>query len=154
MLSNITPEALDEMGPEDIARLDVSTLHRLAEEQTAIEATNKARRKVLNEGLEARYIADAKSKLASMRKDTGTADIEDGGYTVKAVIPKKVDWDSDKIASAMAGMNADLARTVIKTSYSITETMWNTLDEATKAMLMPARTVKPGPTKVTIAEKE
>jgi hypothetical protein len=82
--------------------------------------------------------------------------LDDGDYTVIADLPKRVEWDQEKLAlmaQNLAATGEDPAE-FIETKLSITERKYGALPEAWRKGFEPARTVKVGALKVTLQSGE
>lgn len=89
-------------------------------------------------------------KLADLRKlqgkDFGTVNLLLDGIKVAEVVPKKVEWDQDKMnalfdAIATAG---DDPRAYMRMKLEVPEKLYEGFVPAVKAMFADCRTVKPG----------
>ena len=84
------------------------------------------------------------------KKDTGTVKFDVDGIAVKAVVPKTVKWDQEKLAGifqkiASAG---DDPGQYIETKYGVSETAYKKWSDPVKKVFLPARTVVPGKPKL------
>lgn len=132
LLEHATPGQLARMA-DDIA----DRARELAADKAALEAT-----------LVARYpVAPA---------FTGTERRQDGEWTVKIEVPKKVDWDTDKLIEACNALEAagEDPREFVDFAPKVSETKFKSLPERFRKLLEPARTVTPGKVKITLVRKE
>jgi hypothetical protein len=103
-----------------------------------------------------RYATRAAEARRACGKDTGTVRLVDGGYTVVADLPKRVDWDQEvltQIARNIADSGEDPAE-FIDTKLSVSERKYGALPEAWRKGFEPARTVRTGTLKVTLEPSE
>ena len=104
--------------------------------------------------LEVRYATRAAEARRACGKDTGTVRLVDGDYTVVADLPKRIDWDQEKlaqIAANIADSGEDPAK-FIDTKFSVPERKYGALPEAWRQGFEPARTVKVGELKVALTK--
>jgi hypothetical protein len=78
----------------------------------------------------------------------GTVHIRDGDHEVTRSVPKRVEWDSNKL-----GRLASLGGYYIRVKYYVLETVYNSAVPEIKKMMDTARTVKPGAAKYTFTHK-
>ena len=128
--------ALEHATPDTLARMadDLAVRAReLAADKAALEAA-----------LTARYpVAPA---------FTGTERRQDGEWRVKIEVPKKVDWDADKLIEACNALEAagEDPREFVEFSPKVRETVYKSIPERFRKLLEPARTVTPGKAKITL----
>jgi hypothetical protein len=137
------------MPAGELAQLPVELLASLQAELAHATAR-------FNTALEARYATRAAEARSACGKDTGTVRLADGAYTVVADLPKRVDWDQDKLtqmAAKIAHSGEDPAE-FIDTKLTVSERKYGALPEAWRKGFEPARTVKVGTLKVTLEPSE
>ena len=103
-----------------------------------------------------RYATRAAEARRACGKDTGTVRLVDGDYTVAADLPKRIDWDQEKlaqIARSISDSGGDPAE-FIDTKLTVPERKYTALPEAWRKGFEPARTVKTGALKVTLEREE
>ena len=106
--------------------------------------------------LEVRYAARAAECRCHEGKDTGTARFEDGGVTVIAELPKRVDWDQEKLAQMaqnIADSGEDPAE-FIDTKLSVSERKYGALPVSWREGFEPVRTVRMGKPKFRLVLNE
>lgn len=140
----------------ELAQMPVDLLAAL--QQEIDEATRKLKTITtrFTAALEQRYAARAAEARRACGKDTGTVRLVDGDFTVVADLPKRVDWDQEKlvqIARNIAESGEDPAE-FIDTKLSVSERKFGALPEAWRKGFEPARTVKIGALKVTLEPNE
>jgi hypothetical protein len=127
----------------------------LAAMQREIGAASKQMRAVcarFNAALEVRYATRAAEERQVSGKDTGTVRFDDGDFTVVADLPKRVDWDQDRLAAMVARIRAagDDPAEYVEISFKVPERNYVAWPEAIRQGFEPARTVRPGTLKVEI----
>jgi hypothetical protein len=140
----------------ELARLPVEVLAVLQREIDAAARQMKAVTARFDSALELRYATRAAEARRASGKDTGTVRLVDGDFTVVADLPKRIDWDQEKLARMAASIAAsgDDPAEFIDTTLKVSERRYAALPEAWRKGFEPARTVKTGTLKVTIAPNE
>lgn len=85
-----------------------------------------------------------RARLVAEGKDTGTARLDDGGFEVVVEIPKRVDWNQEKLAAAYQDIPPDERDQYLRVSYAIDERKYAAWPETLQAFFREARTVKTG----------
>lgn len=142
-MRNVNMETLDSYDVADVAALTIDVLAQMDAELAAAEARLKARRDVFRKGVVAKY----------GQNTLGTVNVPDGSYTVKVETPKNVSWDQARLAALWDEIGAS-AGEYIERKLSVSETKYKSWPENIRAEFEPARTVKPGATKVTFVKRE
>jgi hypothetical protein len=130
----------------ELAQLPVELLVALQGELDHVAKQLKAVSAKFNTALEVRYATRAAEARRVCGKDTGTVRLADGDYTVVADLPKRVDWDLEKltqIARNIADSGEDPAE-FIDTKLTVSERKYGALPEAWRKGFEPARPVKTG----------
>ena len=142
---NMPTGELAQMPVELLASLQAELAHATTQLRSATARFNTA--------LDVRYATRASDARRACGKDTGTVRLVDGDYTVVADLPKRVDWDQEalaQIARNIADSGEDPAE-FIDTKLTVSERKYGALPEAWRKGFEPARTVKVGALKVTLA---
>lgn len=108
LISNrITVDELRRMPIGDIAALPAEQLALLQRE--AVEALRLAKTACdwLDGAIALKYRDRAHGVRQTAGKDTGTIHFDDGAVTVVADLPKRVDWDQDKLAAVVERIRAE-----------------------------------------------
>lgn len=140
----------------ELAQLPVELLAALQAELDHAAKQLKAASAKFNSALEVRYAARAAEARRACGKDTGTVRLVDSDYTVVADLPKRIDWDQEKlahIAQNIADSGEDPAE-FIDTKLSVSERKYGALPESWRKGFEPARTVRTGTLKVTLEPAE
>ena len=100
--------------------------------------------------------ARAETRAAEERqaagKDTGTIRFDEGDFTVVADLPKRVDWDQDRLAAMVERIRAagDDPAQYVDIAFKVPERKYAAWPDAIRAGFEPARTVRPGTLKIEI----
>ena len=141
---NMPTGELAQMPVELLASLQAELAHATTQLRSATARFNTA--------LEVRYATRASDARRACGKDTGTVRLVDGDYTVVADLPKRIEWDQEKlvqIAANIADSGEDPAE-FIDTKLTVSERKYGALPGAWRDGFEPARTVKTGALKVTL----
>jgi hypothetical protein len=141
---------LPSLGLQDIAQLPVALLAMLQREIDERMALTKAAKARLDGALIVRCAARAAEERQAAGKDTGTIRLIDGDVTVVADLPKRVDWDQDRLAAMVERIRAagdDPAR-YVDIAFKVPERKYAAWPDNIRAMFEPARTVRTGALKV------
>ena len=153
-----TPSVDDmlKMPTGELAQVPVDLLAVLQGELDHASKKLKAATARFNAALEVRYATRAAEARRACGKDTGTVRLVDGEYTVVADLPKRVDWDQEKLAQIAANIadSGEDPAEFIDTKLSVSERKYGALPEAWRNGFEPARTVKTGTLKVTLEPAE
>jgi hypothetical protein len=131
------------MPTGELAQMPVELLAALQGELDHASRQLKAATARFSTALEVRYATRATEARRACGKDTGTVRLADGNYTIVADLPKRVDWDQEKlaqIAANIAGSGEDPAE-FIDTKLTVSERKYGALPEAWRKGFEPARTV-------------
>ena len=87
---------------------------------------------------------------------TGTERRQDGEWTVKIEVPKKVDWDTGGLIEACNALEAagEDPREFVEFSPKVRETVYKSIPERFRKLLEPARAVTPGKVQITLERVE
>jgi len=140
----------------ELAQMPVELLAALQGELDHAAKQLKAASSKFSTALEVRYATRAAEARWACGKDNGTVRLVDGDYTVVADLPKRVDWDQEKLAQIAANIadSGDDPAEFIDTKLSVSERKYGALPEAWRKGFEPARTVKTGTLKVTLEPNE
>ena len=144
------------MPTGELAQMPVELLAALQGELDHASRQLKAATARFSTALDVRYATRAAEARRACGKDTGTVRLAEGDYTVVADLPKRVDWDQEKlaqIATNIADSGEDPAE-FIDTKLAVSERKYGALPEAWRKGFEPARTVKTGALKVTLEPNE
>ena len=146
MSNRVTLAQIREMTGEQVAILPVDQIAALLEDVAELKADAKRLDDLLHQGMFARYADRAAELRRAQGKDTGTASITDGDFTVKADLPAKVEWDQAKLREAEATVRSwgeDPAE-YLTAVLSVPESRFKAWPDTIKRVFAPARTVGTG----------
>ena len=144
------------MPTGELAQMPVELLAALQGELDHASRQLKAATARFSTALDVRYATRAAEARRACGKDTGTVRLADGDYTVVADLPKRIDWDQEKLAQIainIADSGEDPAE-FIDTKLAVSERKYGALPEAWRKGFEPARTMKTGTLKVTLEPNE
>ncbi|HXF88167.1 MAG TPA: hypothetical protein VNK48_07440 [Xanthobacteraceae bacterium] len=138
----------------DIRTMPVGEIDKLPAEHLALlqqdaeEALNAAKRTKdwLEGAIALRYGEEAARLRAAQGKDTGTVRFDDGPVTVIAHLPKRVEWDQDRLAELVERIRASGERVTdyVSIEIKVSERAFTAWPEAIRQAFAPARTVRTG----------
>ncbi|MDO6588042.1 hypothetical protein Q4543_21275 [Salipiger sp. 1_MG-2023] len=148
----------------DIHRMPVGQIAALPADQLALlkgaaeEQLTQAKSVAdwLDGAISLKYSDRARDTRQEAGKDTGTIRFEDGGVTVIAELPQRIDWDQAllaQIAENIASAGEDPAE-FIETKLSVSERKYGALPESWRKGFEPARTVRTGKPKFRLVLNE
>lgn len=88
-MSNINLNDLTYMTPQEVADFPAALLSDLTNQLKEAQDHLKNIKTVLDAGIDERYASQAKEQRDFKGKDTGSATLTDGDYTITANLPKK-----------------------------------------------------------------
>lgn len=159
MTSNrCTLAQLREMPADQVADLPVEQIAALLEDAADLTADAKMCADKLHLALVVRYADKANAARKAAGKDAGTVTLADGGFAIRADLPRKVEWDQDKLAAAVKVVEGwgEKPTDYVKVALAVPESKWNAWPESIRKVFEAARTVSTGrPTyKVEPAKKQ
>ena len=139
---------------DDMLRLPVDEVLALPAEHlallqddaaTALDAA-KRNRDWIESVIAARYGQRAVALRAEQRKDTGSVRFADGDVTVVADLPKRVEWDQDRLAAVVDRIRAagDNPAEYVEVTYKVPERAYTAWPEHIRTAFTAARTVRTG----------
>ena len=145
-----TPADLPGIPETDLAQLPVELLAILQHETDANLKRAKAAKVRLDAALTVRYASRAAEERQAQTKDTGTVRFDDGDFTVVADLPKRVDWDQDRLGEIVERIrgSGDDPTQYVDIAIKVPERNYSAWPENIRAEFEPARTVRTGTLKV------
>ena len=134
------------MSTGELSQMPVDLLVALQGELDHANKQLKAANTRFGAALEVRYATRAEEARRGCGKDTGTVRLVDGDYTVVADLPKRVEWDQEKLAQIAQNIadSGENPAEFIDTKQTVSERKYGALPEAWRKGFEPARTVKVG----------
>jgi len=105
--SHVTLDELRHIAVGDIAALPAEQLALLQDAANATLRSAKITCDWLDGAIALKYTDRAAMARMEAAKDTGTVRFDDGAVTVTADLPKRVDWDQDKLAALIERIRAE-----------------------------------------------
>ena len=151
-----TPDDLPSLSAAEIAALPVELLAVLQHEIDARLKRDKAAKTRLDGALTVRYADRAAEERQAAGKDTGTTRFDDGDFTIVTDLPKRVDWDQDKLAAMVEHIRnaGDDPAQYVDVTIKVPERKYAAWPDNIREQFEPARTVRPGALKVEIVPQE
>ena len=140
----------------EIAQLPVELLAVLQHEIDAAFRTLKAASTRFNTALDVRFATHAAEARQAAGKDTGTVRFDEGDFTIVADLPKRVDWDQERLAAMVERIRAagDDPTEYVDIAFKVPERKYAAWPDAIRVGFEPARTVRPGTLKIEIVPQE
>lgn len=150
--TNITIVFLDHTSVEEVAKLTPREILVLQEQLKRDIALLKKRKQLFEDGVELKYRETIKQVFINCGKDTGTVQFEDRRHIITVEVPKKVVWDDEILAEAIAKIPVKERDEYVTTSYKIEENKYKHWPRRLQEEFKPARTVKTGKPKIAVKE--
>lgn len=130
----------------EIIALSAETLALLQEEADETLRRAKATKEWLDGALDRKYGTIAAELRRQEGKDNGTVRFDDGGVTVVADLPKKVEWDQEQLAATVERIRAagDDPTEYVDLAFKVPERKYGAWPGHIRAAFEAARTVKAG----------
>ncbi len=143
---------ITQMPIAEVIALPPEVLALLQEDADAEMRSVKAAKTRLDGALTIRYATRAAEERQTAGKDTGTVRFGDGDFTVIADLPKRVDWDQDRLAAMVERIRAagDDPAQYVDIAFKVPERKYAAWPDAIRAGFEPARTVRHGTLKIEI----
>jgi hypothetical protein len=156
MSNRITLAQLREMNLADAARLPLDQLALLLDDLAALKADAKQLGDILHDALHARFGDAASTARRADGKDTGRVRLEQDGFEIVADLPKKVDWQQTKLATAVATLRewGEDPADYVATELRVPEARFTAWPPRIRALFEPARTVATGRPSYTLQPKD
>ncbi|WP_096701355.1 hypothetical protein [Magnetospirillum sp. 15-1] len=134
------------MAVGEIAALPADMLILLQEEAEEALRRAKMQKDWLDGVLDRRYATIAAEMRSRDGKDTGTVRFDDGGITVVADLPKKVEWDQEQLAATVERIRAsgDDPAEYVDLAFKVPERKYGAWPAHIRTAFEAARTVKTG----------
>ena len=147
MSNRVQLSDIEKMELGKIAELPPDQLELLIQDASDMAKTAKQYGDWLSGALAIRYGDLAKAARKEAGKDTGVVhltDGPDGEFDIECDLPKKVEWNGEKLVGAFDAMTDEDARHYCKATFAVEEKKYDAAPPAIKKLLEPARTVKAG----------
>lgn len=145
-MSRLTPDQVLATPAGDLAALQSDALFQLKNDAADLLSAAKAIVEHIDRALGLKYADRAHALRLAAGKDTGVVHFDDGLVRVTADLPKRIEWDQQRLAEVVrriANGGEDPAE-YVEISYRVSETKFNAWPESLKSAFAPARTLKTG----------
>lgn len=137
---------LRDMTAEQAAILPIDQIAALLEDAAAEKASLKHIDDLLSGALNYRYAERASLLRQAKGANTGTVSLDDGDFTIRADLPKKVEWDAALLSEAVEAIRSwgeDPAE-YVSIEVKVAESRYNAWPTPIRSVFEPARTVAAG----------
>ena len=131
---------------DEVLALPAEHLALLQEDAATALDEAKRNRDWIESVIAARYGQRAVALRAEQRKDTGSVRFADGEVTIVADLPKRVEWDQDRLAAVVERIRAagDNPAEYVEVTYKVPERAYTAWPEHIRTAFTAARTVRTG----------
>ena len=145
-MSPLTPAQALALSPAELARATPSQLLQLKQQIQQQLSLAKQLTEHIDCALDLRYAETARQLRRAVAKDCGTVHFSDEAVQITAELPKRVEWDQQRLAEITRRIVADGddPAEYVEISYRVPESRFNAWPESLKRAFAPARTVRPG----------
>lgn len=148
MSNQVALGKLDDLTPEEVARLPLSQIAELTDDADAMAKKAAAYKKRLSAALHIGYAeAFAQARLAQSKMYGSVRVQTEQGYEIKSDVPKVVTWDQVHLAeierTLRDGWREDPLQ-YMRVERKVDERQYSAWPNIIKNLFDPARTVKPG----------
>lgn len=146
MTNRVNLAQLREMTAEQAARLPVDQIAMLLEDLAEAKATLKQSDDLLHAALNFRYAERAALLREAKGTNTGTVSLDDGEFTIRADLPKRVEWNQQKLAEAIETIRSwgEKPEDYVAIELKVAESRFTAWPYSIRAIFEPARTVGAG----------
>ena len=146
MSNRTTLAELRAMDAAQAARLPPAHLALLLDDAAALRADAKHVSDLLSDALHRRYGAVAAEHRQAEGKDTGRVRFLDAGFEISADLPKRVEWDQGRLATAIETLRAwgETPTDYVTIEVKVPESRFTAWPPKLQALFQPARTVGTG----------
>ncbi|MDP2355126.1 MAG: hypothetical protein Q8M31_03585 [Beijerinckiaceae bacterium] len=141
------------MPVSDLVAMPAESLALLQDEADEALRFAKLTKDWIDGALAVKYGDAANAARQAAGKDTGIIRFHDGAVTVIVDLPKRVDWDQDKLAAVVERIRADGADPAdyVDVSFSVSERKYTAWHTDIRQEVEHARTVRTGKPKFRLA---
>lgn len=146
MMDQVTLNQLRDWPPGKVAAQPIEVLAALADSLAEMKTFVVDAEARLNAGLDVRFGDRARQLRAADGKGSGRVRLNDGLFVVVADLPKRIDWDQDKLAAIVARIrqSGDDPSEYVRTTYEVSERAYSAWPQPIRRLFEPARTLKLG----------
>ena len=139
-------DALRHMPVGEIIALPAEHLALLQHDSAAALEASKHLHDWLNAAIALRYQQHAIAARAGAGKDAGTVRFQDGTVEIVVELPKRVEWDQQRLATLIEQIRAggEDPGEYVELSFKVSERAYTAWPERIRRAFEPARTVRTG----------
>lgn len=145
---------IEALSVQELSRLSETDLYDLHIKISDTHSWIKQLVEKFEMALHAKYAADAKKNLYETGLDFGICKLKRNGFVINVNIPKKVQWDQEKLEMIYNTMSPELRKNIFKLSFSIDEKQYSKLDKKMTDAISPARSTTYGKVKISMNKQE
>ncbi len=152
----VLPPQITRLLETDLTRLDSGRLLEVSADLNYRHALLTKALSQVNTALAQRYGQQLQAALRATGRDFGTAHLTDGDVHIKAELPKRVQWDQQRLKDIAQRIAAtgDRAEDYIDAKLSVSESRYTNWPPALQQQFAAARTVAPGKPTFTLSIEE
>lgn len=145
-MTNLTPDKVLAIPAGQLADQPAEALFHLKNDAADLLITAKAIVDHIDRALDLKYSMRAQELRLAAGKDSGVVHFDDGHVRITADLPKKVEWDQERLAdiTRRIAANGDDPAQYVDISYRVSETKFGAWPETLKSAFACARTLKTG----------
>jgi hypothetical protein len=145
-MSRLTSDQVLATPLGELAGLPADEFFQLKSDATDILSVAKSIVEHIDRALELKYADRAHALRLAAGKDTGVVHFDDGRVRVTADLPKRVEWDQQRLAEIVRRIaeGGENPAEYVEIGYRVSETKFNAWPETLKSAFAPARTLKTG----------
>jgi len=145
-MNRLSPDQVLATPAGELAALQSDALFQLKSDATDLLSAAKAIVEHIDRALELKYADRAHALRLAAGKDTGVVHFDDDRVRVTADLPKRVEWDQQRLADIVRRIadSGDNPAEYVDVAYRVSETKFNAWPESLKSAFAPARTLKTG----------
>lgn len=145
-MSRLTPDQVLATPAGDLAALQSDALFQLKNDAADLLSVARAIVEHIDRALDLKYADRAHTLRLAAGKDTGVVHFDDGRVRVTADLPKRIEWDQQRLAEVVRRITngGEDPAEYVEISYRVSETKFNAWPESLKSAFAPARTLKTG----------
>jgi hypothetical protein len=146
MIDQVTLNQLRDWPPGKVAAQPIEVLSALADSLAAMKTFVADAEARLNAGLDVRFGERARQLRAADGKDSGRVRLGEGLFVIVADVPKRIDWDQDKLAAIVGRIrqSGDDPAEYVRTTYEVSERAYTAWPSPIRRLFEPARIVRLG----------
>jgi hypothetical protein len=142
----VTISQIRDWPPGKVAAQPIEVLAALAGSLAELKTFVADAEARLNAALDVRFGDRARQLRAEDGKDSGRVRLGDRLFVIVADVPKRIDWDQDKLATIVARIrqSGDDPSEYVRTTYEVSERAYTAWPSPIRRLFEPARTVRLG----------